>query len=36
MNMGLEREVMREKHYWELPDLLTLLLACQMNQTTEY
>lgn len=36
MNVGLEREVTREKHCWELPDLLKPLLACQMNQTTEY
>lgn len=36
LNMGLEKEVMREKPCWELPDLLTPLLACQMKQTTEY
>lgn len=34
--LGLEKEVLREKHCWELPDLAKLLLACQMNQTTEY
>lgn len=36
LDVGLEEEVMREKHCRELPDLLKPLLACQMNQTTEY
>lgn len=35
-DVGLEGKVMREKHCRELPDLLKPLLACQMNQTTEY
>jgi len=36
LDVGLEDAVVREKYCRELPDLLKPLLACQMNQTTEY
>lgn len=35
-DVGLEGEVIREKHGRELPDFLKPLLVCQMNQITEY